>query len=178
MLLHVLRPAIWTRLFSRFSCVVKPIMRYFPRIKVATASFSCSPSDLNSTQLTTLLWGQADFLFLVAQQPRPPFHCWGFEVTLKHTKLSRTALPEGSIRRGDLYLTTDNIHKCQTSMPLSGFEPAAPAAAHVRLRSRGHRDRLPNKLFPKLCALVLIRNQNSASLVPSTDTFVCTFIFT
>jgi hypothetical protein len=150
-------------------------MRYFLRIKVATGSFSCSPSDLNSSQLTTLLWGQADFLFLVAQHSRPPFRCWGFEVTLRHTILGRIPLPEGSIRRRDLYLTTDNIHKRQTSVPLSEFEPAAPVAAYVSLRSRGHRDGLPNKLLPKLRALALIRNQNSASLVQCADNFVCTF---
>jgi hypothetical protein len=38
-----------------------------------------------------------------------------------------TPLYEGSARRRDLYLTTHNIHKRQTSMLMAGFEPAIPA---------------------------------------------------
>ena len=33
--------------FSWFPCVYKRMMRWFPRLKVATACFSCSPPDLN-----------------------------------------------------------------------------------------------------------------------------------
>ena len=47
--------------------------------------------------------------------------------THTHTKshtLNRTPLHEGSTRHRDLYLTTHNIHKTQTSIPLTGFEPA------------------------------------------------------
>ena len=43
--------------------------------------------------------------------------------THTHT-LGRTPLDEGSTRHRALYLTTRNIHKRQTSMPLMGFEPA------------------------------------------------------
>ena len=34
--------------FSRFSCVQKQMLRWFPRLQVATTCFSCSPPDLNS----------------------------------------------------------------------------------------------------------------------------------
>jgi len=44
-----------------------------------------------------------------------------------HT-VGRTPLDEGSARRRDLYLTTHNIYKRQTSMPPAGFEPAIPAS--------------------------------------------------
>jgi hypothetical protein len=44
-----------------------------------------------------------------------------------HT-LSRTPLDEWSARRRDLYLTTHNTHKRQTSMPPAGLEPTIPAS--------------------------------------------------
>ena len=34
--------------FSWFHCVYKQVLRWFPRFKVATTCFSCSPPDLNS----------------------------------------------------------------------------------------------------------------------------------
>jgi hypothetical protein len=42
---------------------------------------------------------------------------------LRHTTLGRTPLDEGPTRRRDLYLTSHNTHKRQTSMPPVGFEP-------------------------------------------------------
>ena len=46
-------------------------------------------------------------------------------ITLTDTlTLGRTPLDEGSARRRDLYLTTHNIYKRETSMPPVGFEPA------------------------------------------------------
>jgi len=42
--------------------------------------------------------------------------------------LGRTPLDEGSARYIDLYLTTHNIHKRQTSMPPAVFETAIPAS--------------------------------------------------
>jgi hypothetical protein len=33
--------------FSWFPCVYERMLRWFPRLQVATACFSCSPSDLN-----------------------------------------------------------------------------------------------------------------------------------
>ena len=42
----------------------------------------------------------------------------GFTITLfRHITLGRTPLDEGPARRRDLYLTTHNTHKRQTSMP-------------------------------------------------------------
>jgi hypothetical protein len=46
-----------------------------------------------------------------------------------HTQThGRTPLNEWSVHRGDLYLTTHNTHKSQTSMPSAGFEPADAAS--------------------------------------------------
>jgi len=66
--------------------------------------------------------------------PGPP-HYLGFAITLRHTTLGRTPLDKWSTRRRDLYLTTHNIHKRQTSMSPAAFEPADP-----RLSPRGHWD--------------------------------------
>jgi hypothetical protein len=44
-------------------------------------------------------------------------------ITLRHTTSGRTPLDEWSARRRDLYLTTHNTDKRQTSMPAAGFEP-------------------------------------------------------
>ena len=59
---------------------------------------------------------------------------------LCHT-INRTSLDEWSARRRDLYLITHNTHNRHTSMPPLGFEPTISAAADLRLRPRGHRDR-------------------------------------
>jgi hypothetical protein len=48
------------------------------------------------------------------------------EASRSHTQthtLGRTPLDEWSAHRRDLYLTTHNTHKRQTSMPSAGFEP-------------------------------------------------------
>jgi len=51
-----------------------------------------------------------------------PSHCWGFEITLSHTVLGRTALA----RRWNLHLTS-NTHKRQSMSP-AGFEPTVLAS--------------------------------------------------
>jgi hypothetical protein len=52
----------------------------------------------------------------------------GFTITLRHTTLGRTPLDEWPARCRDLYLTTHNTHKRQTSMPYAGFEPTIPVS--------------------------------------------------
>jgi len=52
----------------------------------------------------------------------------GFTITLRHTAPGRAPLVVWSARCRDLYLTTYNIHKTQTSMPPVGFEPVFPAS--------------------------------------------------
>jgi hypothetical protein len=59
--------------------------------------------------------------------PGPP-HYRGFTITLRHTTLGRAPLDEWSARRRDLYLTTHNTHKRQTSMPPAGFETTIPGS--------------------------------------------------
>jgi hypothetical protein len=56
-----------------------------------------------------------------------PPHCRGFTIIQTH-HTGRTPLDEWSARSRDLYLTTHNTHKKQTSMPAAGFEIAIPAS--------------------------------------------------
>jgi hypothetical protein len=56
--------------------------------------------------------------------PRPPHFSRLHDHTFfRHSTLGRTPLHEWSARRRDLYLTTHNTYKRQTSMPPAGFEP-------------------------------------------------------
>jgi hypothetical protein len=55
-------------------------------------------------------------------------HYRDFTITFRHTTLGRTPLDEWSVRCRDLYLTTHNTYKRQTSMPPAGFEHAIPAS--------------------------------------------------
>jgi hypothetical protein len=56
----------------------------------------------------------------------------GFMITLRRATLGRTPLDEWLARRRDLYLTTHNSEKRQTSMPLAGFKPTIPASEWPR----------------------------------------------
>ena len=108
--------------------------------------------------MTRLPW-QKLFLFsflLLAQQP-PPLPQWArassFTRFLYHTQrrttVSRTPLDEWSASHRDLYLTTHNTHNRQTSMPPGGIRThnlSRRAAADLRLRPRGHWDRLAQTL--------------------------------
>jgi hypothetical protein len=61
--------------------------------------------------------------------------------TQRRTTVGRTPLDEWSARRSDLYLTTQNTHNRQTSMPPVGFEPTISAGERpqtLRLRPRGY----------------------------------------
>jgi hypothetical protein len=69
--------------------------------------------------------------------PRPP-HSWDFEIILRHTALGRTPLDERSTRPREVYPTTHNNYKRQTSMHLAGFEPAVPASERPQTRSVDH----------------------------------------
>jgi len=54
--------------------------------------------------------------------------------THTHT-VGRTPLYEGSARRRDLYLTTHNIHKRQTSVSAVGLEPAISASERPQIHA-------------------------------------------
>ena len=85
-----------------------------------------------------IMWAAADL------RRRPPPHCWGFTIILRHSRVGRTPLGKSSARRRDLYLTTHKTHNRQISMTTGGIRtrnPRTRAAADPRLRTRGHWDR-------------------------------------
>ena len=64
--------------------------------------------------------------------------------TQRRATVGRTPLDEWSFRRRDLYLTTQNTHNRQTSMPPGGIrthDHSRRAAIDLRLRPRGYWDR-------------------------------------
>jgi hypothetical protein len=71
--------------------------------------------------------------------PRPPSK--GSSITLRHTPLGRTPLHEGSARRRDLKLTTQNTHTKQDIHPPGGIPThnlRKRTAVDQRLSQRGH----------------------------------------
>jgi hypothetical protein len=77
-------------------------------------------------------WSLKYSFFPMAQQPlggQGLLSFRGFTIThFRHTTLCRTPLDEWSARRRDLYLTTHNTYKRQTSMLPAGFEPTIPVS--------------------------------------------------
>ena len=59
--------------------------------------------------------------------PEPP-QCWDFTITHRHATLGRSRLYKRSARRRDLYLTTLNNHKRNTSVPRRHSNPQSQQA--------------------------------------------------
>ena len=74
------------------------------------------------------------FFFAMAQQPPVGQGLLIIEYSWSQsdTTLGRAPLDEWSARRRDLYLTTYNTHKRQTSMPPAGFETTIPASGRLQ----------------------------------------------
>jgi hypothetical protein len=81
-------------------------------------------------------WFQKFSFFMAGQPPIGPWapHCWDFEITIRPTTLGRTPLDEWLAGRRDLYRTTHNTQKRQTSMLPGGFEPSIPASERPQAR--------------------------------------------
>jgi hypothetical protein len=95
----------------------------------------------NSINYFTLL--SLPYCATASGEPGLPLY-QGFTITLIHTTIGKTPQDEWSARRWDLYLTTHNTHKRQTTTPAVGFEPTIPAKrtpVDPHLRPRGHWDR-------------------------------------
>jgi hypothetical protein len=85
-------------------------------------------SKVNKTQSTYELRKNNTYQFLsygstAPRGPRPPHYS-----RFRDHRLGRTPLDEWPVRRRDLYLTTHNTRKRQTSMPPAGFKPTIPAS--------------------------------------------------
>jgi len=84
------------------------------------------------------------YFFLVALRPNAGYGLLIREVldhTRRRTAVGRTPLDKWSARRRDLYLTSHNTHKRQTSMPPAGFEPTISAGERPQTYAldRGHK---------------------------------------
>jgi hypothetical protein len=83
---------------------------------------------LDSSNKPSFSWSTSSHGATAPSGPGPP-HYWGFTITLRQRNtLGRSPLDEWSARRRDLYLTTHNTHKRQTSMTPAGFEPVISAS--------------------------------------------------
>jgi hypothetical protein len=75
--------------------------------------FSCDSTHV--TPCTEIMSSVKPQVFLWLDSPcgsRP--HCWGFAITLRHTRFGRIPLGEWSTRRQNLYLKAHNTHQGQT----------------------------------------------------------------
>jgi hypothetical protein len=72
----------------------------------------------------------------------------GFTIIQLHTTVVRTPLYEGSARRRDLYLTTQNTHKRQTYITPAGFKPTIPVSGRPQTHAL---DRVANGI----CSIVI-----------------------
>jgi hypothetical protein len=71
-----------------------------------------------------------EFFFSLAQQPNSGqgHLTLEFSASHKHTTVGKICFDEGLAPRRDLYLTTHNTHKKETSMPPAGFDTSVPAS--------------------------------------------------
>jgi hypothetical protein len=126
---------VWTSLMTLWE-----VREWYPNVPALFTCLYFISSDVSSCITEPLL---TQFLCVLEQSfpalgifilfeataqlgPKPP-RVWGFEITHRHTALSRTPLDDGSALRRELYLTTHNIQKIDIHAP-SGFEPAIPAS--------------------------------------------------
>ena len=97
---------------------------------VCTWTTSLSPHN-NCTVSTGYMSSVKQYFFFSwldsPSGPRPP-RCRVSAITFRRNTLGRNPLDKWSGRRRDLYLTTNNTHKRQTSMLSAGFEPAISAS--------------------------------------------------
>ena len=103
--------------------------------------------DMNTVKTTEVL---LFFHGATAPSGPRPSHCRGFTVTLRHTTHGRTPLDELSARCRNLYLTTQNTHKRQTSHApgeIRTRNPTKRVTANPLLRRRGQWDRQANVMY-------------------------------
>jgi len=102
--------------------ITRPVCVVFVVDNVTLEKVSLHNFSWSFYQCSTLILFITDSIFVSPIVSGPPRYR-GFTMTLRHTTLSRTLLDEWSTRRKDLYLTTHNTYKTQTSMPPAVFEP-------------------------------------------------------
>jgi len=125
-----------------FSIFQEKIISYY--FHIFYISNKCLCSVCVSTVHFFLLWG-CDLTRIMASSFLRSLHH-----TQRRTTFGRTPLDEWSVRRRDLYLTTHNTHNA-TNIHAPGRirtnDLSRRAAADLRLRPRGHWDRLARYIF-------------------------------
>jgi hypothetical protein len=121
--------------------------------------FLCLPLSLQVENLlnsSLLLLRQYLFHGATALSGPRPSHYRRFTITFRHTHttLGRNPLDQWSARRRDLYLTTQNTHKTETSMPPPGFEPAIPSSERPQTHAL---DRAATGIAKRQQKLLIIR---------------------
>ena len=101
----------WRRLYRILLYQMKHYDHFSPKLQEVSCMLMYFPSDVTAQR-----------------GPVPPHSLRFLDHTQWHTTVGRTPLDESSACRRDLYLTTHNTHKRQTSLPLAGFEPAILAS--------------------------------------------------
>ena len=104
--------------FSRVCISSSSRPDFFNLLKLRVRIYCCNWSHWVTPHSVGLLW----------TRDRPVQETSTWQHTILTTDTHRTTLDEGSARPRDLYLTTHNTHKRQTSMLLEGFEPATLAS--------------------------------------------------
>ena len=79
------------------------------------------------------------------------------------TTISRSSLDEWSARHPEVYLTTHNTHKRQTSMPAAGFEPIIPTSDRPQTKAL---DRAATGIG---CPYIIVSNFMVLIVQPSTQ---------
>jgi hypothetical protein len=97
-----------------------------------------------SFTVATAVYFRSPSLFYLLVHSRCGGFLFSLDHTQAHTTVGRTALDEGSARRRDLYLTTQTLYKTNIHAPgvIRTDDPSKRSAADLRLRPRGHWDRL------------------------------------
>jgi hypothetical protein len=131
-LLHV---SIFTRsLFGRFIQRRTRTVNSVNDVSVQLNKLSSIKTDSTFTAYKLILFISSFHSATAPGEPRR-HHYQGFTIALRSTPLGRTPLDEWSAPHRDLYLTTHNTHKRQTTTTPPIFEPAIPVSERPQIQA-------------------------------------------
>jgi hypothetical protein len=130
------RITMWQNLFLGGKMVVSQLSRNSHLLQTPNIYYRCHkiPPLITYLELNESIFPHAIFrrCFIapppLAWRSSPWWDRDSFTITHKHVTFSRIPLDEWSARRRDLYLTTHNTFKIQTSKPHAGFESTIAAS--------------------------------------------------
>ena len=133
---NLIHTACWLQVlwktYTRTHGVIPQKTIIFVDTGIRTSNITCLMECYNKNPVTFTVINTGtvqDYIFFWRNCPQ--LAMTSFTRFLDHTQrrntVGRTSLYEWSARHRDLYLTTHNTHKRQTSVPPVGFEPTIPA---------------------------------------------------